>query len=310
MAGARRPLALCRSWLFLPGAEAAALRAAPALGADVLIQELEDFCPPDRRPAARGLCRDLFAAWRAAGALAAVRINPLEDGGREDLAAAMAGQPDLVLMSKVAAPEQVAALAAALAALEAAPIRTAPIRTTIVPNIESAAGVVRTLAIATASPRVGACLLAAEDLAADLDAERTPEGTELAHARSRFLLECTAAGVVAIDCPFTFGDLAAAEADLRRARALGFKAKSIVNGDQVALVNRLLTPSAAEVAKAGRMVAAFEAARARGEDRAEVDGLFVEVPTYLAAQRLLRRAAALRAAPSPDSSAPRGRARP
>jgi citrate lyase subunit beta/citryl-CoA lyase len=63
----------------------------------------------------------------------------------------------------------------------------------------------------------------------------------------------------------------------------------------VALVNRLLTPSAAEVAKARRMVAGFEAARVRGEDRAEVDGLFVEVPTYLAAQRLLKRAAALAA---------------
>ena len=288
MSGPRRPPALRRSWLFLPGAEAGVLRAAPGLGADVLIQELEDFCPAERRPAARALCRDLFDGWRAAGALAAVRINPLESCGREDLAAAMAGRPDLVLMSKVAAPAQVAALEAAIAALEEAPGRTE-----IVPNIETAAGVVRTLAIAGASPRVTACLVAAEDLAADLDAERTMEGTELAHARGRFLLECTAAGVVAIDCPFTFGDLAAAEADLRRARALGFKAKSIVNGDQVALVNRLLTPSAEEVAKARRMVAAFEAARARGEDRAEVDGLFVEVPTYLAAQRLLRRAAAL-----------------
>jgi citrate lyase subunit beta / citryl-CoA lyase len=289
--GPGRPPALRRSWLFLPGAEAAVLRAAPGLGADVLIQELEDFCPAERRPAARALCGDLFDAWRAAGALAAVRINPLEACGREDLAAAMAGRPDIVLMSKVATPAQVAALEAAIAALEEAPGRTE-----IVPNIETAAGVVRTLAIAGASPRVTACLVAAEDLAADLDAERTPEGAELAHARSRFLLECTAAGVVAIDCPFTFGDLAAAEADLRRARALGFKAKSIVNTDQVALVNRLLTPSAAEVAKARRMVAVFEAARARGQDRAEVDGLFVEVPTYLAAQRLLRRAAALDAA--------------
>lgn len=290
-AGATRPAALRRSWLFLPGAEAATLRAAPALGADVLIQELEDFCPAERRPAARGLCRTLFPAWRAAGAVAAVRINPLEDCGREDLTAAMAGQPAAVLMSKVATPAQIRALDEAITALEAEPGRTE-----IVPNIETAAGLVRTLAIAEASPRVTACLLAAEDLAADLGAERTPEGTELAHARSRFLLDCTAAGVVAVDCPCTFGDLAAAEADLRHARALGFKAKSIVNPDQVALVQSLLTPSPGEVAKARRMVAGFEAARARGEDRAEVDGLFVEVPTYRAAQRLLRRAADLAAA--------------
>jgi citrate lyase subunit beta/citryl-CoA lyase len=46
-------------------------------------------------------------------------------------------------------------------------------------------------------------------------------------------------------------------------------------------------PSAAERERAQRLVAAFEAARARGEDRALVDGLWVEVPTYLNAQRLL-----------------------
>ena len=285
-----RPAALRRSWLSLPGAEEAVLRAAPALGADLLIQELEDLCPPARRPAGRALCREILLAWRAAGAVAAVRINPLESCGRDDLEAAMVGQPDAVLMSKVASPAQVRALDEAIGALE-----TVPGRTEIVPNIETAAGLVRTLEIAQASPRVTACLVAAEDMAADLDAERTPEGTELAYARNRFLLECTAAGVVAVDCPFTFGDLAAAETDLLRARALGFKAKSIVNTDQVALVNGLLTPLAEEVDKARRMVAAFEAARARGEDRAEVDGLFVEVPTYQAAQRLLRRAAALAA---------------
>jgi citrate lyase subunit beta/citryl-CoA lyase len=39
------------------------------------------------------------------------------------------------------------------------------------------------------------------------------------------------------------------------------------------------------------MVDAFEAARARGEERALVDGLWVEVPTYLNARRLLAQAA-------------------
>ena len=50
----RRPPALRRCWLFLPGAEAPALAAASVSGADVLIQELEDFTPPERRPQARG----------------------------------------------------------------------------------------------------------------------------------------------------------------------------------------------------------------------------------------------------------------
>jgi citrate lyase subunit beta/citryl-CoA lyase len=44
------------------------------------------------------------------------------------------------------------------------------------------------------------------------------------------------------------------------------------------------------VHRATAIVQGFEAARARGEDRALVDGLWVEVPTYRNAKRLLERA--------------------
>ena len=40
-----------------------------------------------------------------------LRVNPLETCGREDLAAVLAGRPDIVMMSKVATPEQVRELA-------------------------------------------------------------------------------------------------------------------------------------------------------------------------------------------------------
>jgi citrate lyase subunit beta/citryl-CoA lyase len=76
----------------------------------VLIQELEDFTPPELRPKARVLAASLYDRWRKAGKLAAVRVNPLETCGREDLAAVMKGRPDIVLMSKVVSAEQVKAL--------------------------------------------------------------------------------------------------------------------------------------------------------------------------------------------------------
>lgn len=281
-----------RSWLFLPGAEKASLEQATALGADVLIQELEDAVPPQRRSEARAISAGILETWHAAGAVATIRINPLESGGLDDLAAAMPGRPDAVLMAMVNSPEQVTRLDEALTRFEEE-LGLPPGGTEVVPNLETAAGLVRTREIAAASPRVTALLVAAEDMAADLDAERTPGCGELSYARSRFLVECVAAGVLAIDCPYTFSDLEQAEADLLFARGLGYKAKSIVNTDQVALVNRLLTPSAEEVERANRIVAAFEAARAEGRDRAPVDGLMVEVPTYRAAKRLLARAAEL-----------------
>jgi citrate lyase subunit beta / citryl-CoA lyase len=284
----KRPPRNRRSWLFLPGAERERLERAADLGADVLIQELEDFTPPARRAEARAMSAGILRGWNASRSLSAVRINPLETCGLEDLAAAMRGAPAVVMMSMVASAGQVRSLDEAITALERE--NGLPQGSTeIVPNVETAAGLVRTGDIVAASPRVTAALVATEDMVADLGGERTPEGTELAYVRSRFLVECVAAGVLAIDCPYTYADPGRAEADTRFARRLGYKAKSIVDPGQVSLVNAVLTPSAEEAAQARRVVAAFEDARAQGLDRAEVDGLMVEVPTYRSARRLIER---------------------
>ena len=116
---------------------------------------------------------------------------------------------------------------------------------------------------------------------------RSRSGEELAYARARFLVECRAAGVEAIDCPYTYGDARGAAADARYARRLGYRAKSLVAPAHAGPVNRVFTPQPAEVARARRIVAAFEQARVAGRERARVDGLLVEVPVYSAAKRLL-----------------------
>ena len=206
----------------------------------------------------------------------------------------MRGRPDIVLMSKVARPEQVAALDAAVGEAERA-LGIAAGTTELVPNIETAAGLVRAAEIARASPRITAMLVASEDMAADLGAEREPDAAELAYVRERFLVECTAAGVVAIDCPYTFSDIEGAERDTRWARRRGYRSKSCVAHAHAAAINRVLTPSCGEVERAQRIVQAFEAARAAGHDRVELDGALVEVPRYSAAKRLLERAEALAA---------------
>ena len=105
-----RPAQICRSWLFLEGANEDVLQRAATSGADVLIQELEDFTPPALRPAARVLAPDLYRSWREAGTVVAVRVNPLEQDGMDDLAAVMRGAPDIVALPKVAEPHHVVRL--------------------------------------------------------------------------------------------------------------------------------------------------------------------------------------------------------
>ncbi len=272
----KRPKGAQRSWLFVAGADEAAHAAAAKSGADVIILELEDFTPPPRRAEARALSSKALGRWRRAGAVAAVRINPLETCGRQDLAGVVAARPDLILMSKVATPEQVKALEEATGGV-----------VDLVPNIESAAGLVRVSEIAKASKRVTAMLVASEDMVADLGTSRSRGGGELAYVRSRFLVECRAAGVEAIDCPYTFSDLEGAVADARYARQLGYRMKSLVDPSHAKAINAVFAPSAAELKKAARIVKAFERARAKGKDRANVDGALIEVPIYAAAKRLL-----------------------
>jgi citrate lyase subunit beta/citryl-CoA lyase len=262
-----------RSWLFVPGADPAAHRAAARSGADVVILELEDFTPPELRPRAYALAEEALASWRKAGAAAAVRINPLETCGHQDLAGVLAARPDAILMSKVAVPSQVVALEKATGGT-----------VDLVPNIESALGLRNTFDIGKASRRVIALLVASEDMVADLGTERSRGGEELAYVRARFLAECRAAGVEAIDCPYTFRDAKGATADARYARRLGYRMKSLVDPAHAKGINQALTP---DFARARKIVAAFEAARARGKDRAKVGGLLVEVPVYAAAKRLL-----------------------
>ena len=284
-----RPARFCRSWLFLDGANEAALSRAPTSGADVLIQELEDFTPPELRPAARALAPDLYAAWRAAGQMVAVRVNPLDQDGMDDLAAVMRGAPDIVALPKVAEPFHVTQLDEAVTRFE----RDYGIpegSTALLPNIEFARGLVQTDAIAKASRRTAACLMASEDMAADLGAERGQDGAELAYCRQRFLVECVAAGVVAVDCPYTFSDVDGLARDTRWARRMGYVAKSLVDLTHARVVNGILSPDDHELSRALRLVSAFESARAAGQGRVELDGALVEWPAYATAKRLLARA--------------------
>jgi citrate lyase subunit beta/citryl-CoA lyase len=288
----RRPCHLRRTWLFVAGADAGAQATALDAHPDVLIPDLEDFTPPPLRPRGREMVLGLLEKCRRRGIVAAVRVNPLAADGNNDLAVVMQAKPDAVLLPKTSAPEQVVQLDRAITEHERRLLIPTG-STEIVPNVESAAGIVATFGIVRASKRVTACLLASEDMAADLGAERTPGGTELLYVRSRFLVECVAAAIMPIDAPYTFSDIEGVRGDTLHARRLGYRAKGVVAATHVAVVNDVLTPSAEAVERAKRLVEAFDRARSTGRAGIEHEGALVEVPAYLNAKRLITRAEAL-----------------
>ena len=280
---------LRRTWLFGPGADPSMHAAMLASGADALIVDLEDFTPAARREEARRRLPDFLAQCRARHAVGAVRINALEGDGVQDLAAAMTARPDVIAYPMAERASQIAALDSAIARWES-DLRLPEGQVEILPVCETALGVADLRPIAAASVRVRCALLGAEDLAASLCAERGADAVELDHARRRFVLECRAAGVEPVDAPFTFSDVDGAVREAHYARRLGYRSKSLVRPEHAAPLNAALTPDDTALRHARALVSAFEAARARGEDRVLVDGLWVEVPAYRNALRLIERA--------------------
>ena len=281
------PAPLWRIWLFGGGADARNHQAMAACAAQTLILDLEDFTPPPLRPSVRAQLPAIAQLWRQHGKAVCIRINALDAEGPEDLDAALRAQPDVIAYPMAAHPSDMQRLSDALTQGEmqlGLPVGS----TQILPVCETALGVVRVRELAQASERIRYALLGTEDLAADLMAERSVEGLELAHARRHFLLECRAAGIEPIDAPYTWSAPEGVHAETQQARQLGYRCKSLVRPEHTQAAWAALAPSATELAALRERVAAFEAARARGEDRVLVEGLWIEVPTYKAALRRLQ----------------------
>src|SRR5262249_47210492 len=120
--------------------------------------------------------------------------------------------------------------------------------------------------------------------------------TELAHARAAIVTASRAADFEApLDTVWVdLADSEGLEASARTALGFGFQGKMCIHPDQIAVVNRVFSPTDAEIAFAERVAAAFAGAEASGSAAIQIDGKFIDYPIVYRAQRILRRATAIR----------------
>jgi len=285
-----------RSMLFVPGDSERKLAKGEGAGADALILDLEDAVAADRRPFARSLVREYLAARLGDARRPAlwVRINPLDSGDvLADLAGVMPGAPDGIVVPKTNSGEDIVRLDHYLSALEARE-GVAPGRTRILPVATETAGALFHLSsYAGASARLHGLTWGAEDLPAALGAStnRGPDG-ELAFvyqlARALCLAAAVAADVQPLDTVFPdFRDLAGLERNAARARMDGFTGKIAIHPDQVPVIQTAFTPSAAELAHARAVVAAFDANPDAGT--VALDGKMLDRPHLVQARKTLAR---------------------
>ena len=111
-----------RSVLYIPGSRDRALEKARDLAVDAIIFDLEDAVTAEEKPNARALLAQVLAQGGYGARAQIVRINGMDTPwGADDLVAMAAIGPEAILLTKVGSAADVAAVAAKLDAIPAAP---------------------------------------------------------------------------------------------------------------------------------------------------------------------------------------------
>lgn len=279
-----------RSVLYIPGSKERALEKAASLPTDAIIFDLEDAIAVDEKENARHLLAERLQSVDYGNRAKLVRINALSTmWGAADLDVIAAARPEAILLPKVDEAGQIEALARLLDA------RPETAQTRIWAMMESPLGVLNALSIARA-PRMAGFVMGTNDLAKDMNCRARADRLPMLAALGMALIAAKAAGIVAIDGVYNaFKDEDGLRAECEQGRDMGFDGKTLIHPAQLDIANQVFAPSASDIELARRQIDAFDAARARGEGVAVVDGKIVENLHIVTAQQILAKAEAIAA---------------
>jgi (S)-citramalyl-CoA lyase len=274
-----KPVQPRRSFIFVPGLRPELYPKALASGADIVCVELEDGIAPHNKDEAREKTMAIFTEPQAEdGVERIVRINCLRSAvGLDDVQAILATDmpPPALMLPKVVSPDEVVWIDDLLTE------RGHDTRLHII--IEMNAGLEAVFDIARSSPRIDALFFGGVDMAADLRCKNAWE--PLLYARSRVVHAAASIGVDAVDVPYLdLEDLEGMKVAAQQAKDLGFSGKGAIHPKQIADLNGVFTPSTEEIARARKVLTAFEEANT---GLVVVDGKLIEKPVVREMQRIL-----------------------
>ena len=283
-----------RSMLFLPGNNPNMLINGNCLGSDAVIFDLEDAVSPAEKDAARILVRNTIRYMDFRGCELIVRINSIDTPyWQQDIDQILPQKPNLLLLPKTGSAQDVLTADAYITEVEdklGLPRNTVG----LMPLIETAIGVENAFAIASATKRVKALFLGAEDLTADLQCKRTKEGREIEYARTRLVVAARAAGIDVYDTPFTdVNDDEGIVKDATLAKALGFTGKAAISPRHVEVINQVFSPTQKDINYAYEVMEAIALAKAQGKGAIALHGKMIDAPIVTRAQQTIAMAEAL-----------------
>jgi malyl-CoA/(S)-citramalyl-CoA lyase len=312
---------LNRSELAVPGSSPRFFEKAAASAADVVFLDLEDAVAPDQKEQAR---RNVIEALRDvdwADKTLCVRVNGLDTHYmyRDVIDVIEQGGPrlDLLMFPKIGTAADVYAVDMLVTQCEAAAGRKKRLGFSHI--IETALGMANVHEIAAASPRNEALHFGVADYAASTRAQTTniggpnpdytvltdpdADGSRAVHwgdmwhyALARMVVAARAHGLRPIDGPFgDFSDGDGYRAAARRAAVLGCEGKWAIHPAQVGLANEVMSPPAAEVQKARRILEAMAQGQSEGRGAVSLDGRLIDIASIRQAEALVVKAAQIEA---------------
>jgi len=275
----------------MPASNRRAVDKARALPCDAVALDLEDAVAPEIKPEARvALVEELTAAGFGHRRMIA-RINPLASAwGHDDLTALATAPLDAILAPKVDDAADVLALSTAMDTAGFAP----DVALWVMIETPRAVLALERIARAAGSTRLAGFVLGLNDLAKDTGMAQLPGRTGFVPVMVQALMAARSNGLVLLDgvCN-AIDDPARLEAECEQARQLGFDGKTLIHPTQIDCANRVFAPSAAEIAEAEAIVAAFADPSNAGKGALKVEGKMAELLHRDLAERLLTKAAAI-----------------
>ncbi|MCX6062174.1 MAG: aldolase/citrate lyase family protein [Campylobacterales bacterium] len=226
------------------------------LSAECLMLNLEDGVSPELKPYALVLCALALASNPVSDKKLVVRVNPLDEGGAEEIAYLNPFMPDAIRIPKIRSVEDVKR------ALE---LIDEGIEVHLSIETKEAWLHLGELAI---SPRIKAYYLGILDLFADLRLSQslfTPENPTAQYLLSHFLITSRACGVK----PVSFVYQEHKNSDglrhwLALEKTMGFDAKGCISPSQVELIDETFGHSDTEIKRAQEIIRLFEEHASRG----------------------------------------------
>ena len=284
-----------RSFLFAPGNHPRKVEKVFDAGSDAVILDLEDAVANVETVATRDVI--VAALQRPRRNLGYVRVNSFEtEFCFGDIDAIVGPGLDGIVLPMVENPAQLIAVDWMVANLERARgLEVGAID--IMPILETGKGIAALPDIAGCGSRVKRMAFGAGDYTYDMNMDWTQDEVNMDDARSRMVLASRAADLEPpVDTVWIhIKDLDGIRASSARAKQMGFQGKMCIYPLQVAIVNEVYSPTAAEIEHAEKVVAAFDEAEKAGSSSIQLDGYFIDYPIVYKAQRILDAARAIRA---------------